>query len=201
MWEFHRLDRTDPSFDDFLKSLTANCRSRTMPCDGIREQCIATVTPRGRRQPRSRLKINTDYVATNMVHKCEYLLLMRRPGDRGYFEYGGFLLCRQVTQLGVPTLYIDLICSAHRMGGVLLEKAETLAREIGLTSLSLRAASPPLLQYYRKRQFARHVPYSSDMNAREWRQRRRELDKTAATQWSGSQWQVSGDGWLMVKQL
>lgn len=94
------------------------------------------------------LQIDRRYVRYKMLPSIEYIVYLSRKPSKSFLyeevDFCGFLLARKLRNL----LYVDLVCSADRQGGVLLKRAEQLAREENLEGIALRVATPELMSYY-----------------------------------------------------
>ena len=142
---------------------------------------------RGNHQRRIREK---THHAQSYTHACSHV------GE----NLLGFLI-GSVKQLeDGPVFYVDLVCSAHRKGKDLLARAEIKALSMGMRTITLRAASPRLLNVYRRRGYTREVD-ACRRKTREQRRKLRDMDKVASALFQGKreEWRTSGDGWWMSK--
>ena len=115
-------------------------REKTL-CNGI-----PTVRSEESQDEKTEETINGAYVRKHIMPRATHTLVAT-SGE----NLLGFLI-GSVKQLeDGPVFYVDLVCSAHRKGKDLLARAEIKALSMGMRTITLRAASPRLLNVYRRR--------------------------------------------------
>ena len=165
-------------------------RKKTL-CNGIPTQCVV----KNRKTRKLEETINGAYVRKHIMPRATHTLVAT-SGE----NLLGFLI-GSVKQLeDGPVFYVDLVCSAHRKGKDLLARAEIKALSMGMRTITLRAASPRLLNVYRRRGYTREVD-ACRRKTREQRRKLRDMDKVASALFQGKreEWRTSGDGWWMSK--
>ena len=160
-------------------------------CNGVKSQCVKM----NRKTQKLEEAINGTYVRKHIMPRATHTLVATSGNDMLGFLVGS------VKQLeDGPVFYVDLVCSAHRKGKDLLARAEIKALSLGMQTITLRAASPKLLNVYRRRGYKREVD-ACKQKTRERRRKLREMDKVASALFQGDRadWRTSGDGWWMSK--
>ena len=186
---FRWIDKTH------AKHLLSKCprRGKKTMCGGVHTQCVT----RNRKTRKLERAINGAYVRKYIAPRATHTLVAITEKE----EMLGFLV-GSVKQLeDGPVFYIDLVCSAHRKGKDLLNRAEIMALSLGMRTITLRAASPKLLNVYRRRGYRREVD-ACKRKTRAQRRKLRDMDKIASALFQGNReedWRTSGDGWWMSK--
>lgn len=171
-------------------------RSKTT-CDAVGKQCRAL----NKKTKKFESAINRAYVRDEIIgSRTLHLLLATNKATK---DSEGFLVgsVKTLPHNKQKVFYIDLVCSAHRKGRDLLTRAEIYALSLGYSTIGLRAATPALLNIYRRRGFKRDVD-ACKKRTRTQRRALRHMDVVASKlfqQGSRSGWQTSGEGWWMSK--
>lgn len=178
-----------------VKSLLSRCSRRgkkTTMCNGVESQCVKM----NRKTRKLERAINGTYVRKHIMPRATHTLVAT-SGDNTML---GFLVGSVKKLDDEPVFYIDLVCSKHRKGKDLLARAEIKALSLGMRTITLRAASPKLLNVYRRRGYTRQAD-ACKKKTREQRRKLREMDKVASELFQGNRvgWRTSGDGWWMSK--
>ncbi|MBT97129.1 MAG: hypothetical protein CL902_00680 [Dehalococcoidia bacterium] len=133
-------------------------------CGEIDSNCSRVNKKTGERT----VEINKAYFQKNMRSRAEFLLWFEsnqteeregRASRSGkpkklkieYDRMDGFMTAYIKGTGADRTFYIDLVCSKYGKGMALFKEAERIAKQAGCKTISLRAATTPLISLYRKR--------------------------------------------------
>ena len=99
--------------------------------------------------------VNIDYAREHMKAKAT-VIAWSRPTSCSTCSCGFALgYMKEVAELGKTVMYVDLVCSQHRLGSQLLAALEEHGRKRGATVVALRAATDELVPVYRKKGYHR----------------------------------------------
>ena len=99
--------------------------------------------------------VSIDYARKHMRAKAT-VIAWSRPTSCSTCSCGFALgYIKRVAELGKTVMYVDLVCSQHRLGGQLLAALEEYGRTRGATLVALRAATKELIPVYRKKGYHR----------------------------------------------
>ena len=131
----------NPEFKEKLRSII-QCPPGNIQCGSIKHQCAV----------KNRVLINSDWIRTNVLDRTQFILWyesrIQSKHTKCITQMDGFLLAYTKKIYGENILYIDLVCSAHNKGKLLLVQAESLAVSIGANSCVVRASTSELIPYY-----------------------------------------------------
>ena len=161
------------------------------------------------------------------IHRCDYvkhlmkrtIICLRRSWNcgkkhrrsnyskckPGYVQvikkyFTGFLLAHIKKVDGHKVFYIDLVCSSHRKGRLILNHAEKVAKKMGCAVMGLRAAWRKLIPIYMRLGYKRRAnDCLHDKDKRHDRRIKKKLDKDAVDFEGRTMVPGSGDGWWMSK--
>lgn len=180
-----------------LREILFRCaRKSKTPCDGVGSQCKAL----NKKTKKFEEAINKEYVRKDIVPHASHVLVASDHDDIRGFLIGSAKKLHRDDGTTYGVFYIDLVCSRHRKGKDLLLRAEIFALSKGFRTITLRAASPKLLNVYRRRGYTRDTD-ACRARTRSQRRKLRDLDKVASALFKGDRrdWKTSGDGWWMSK--
>ena len=194
-FKWHRIGKDKTS----LKNLLLRCTRRSKgQCNAVSSQCQAL----NKKTKKFEIAINNNYVKNKMIPHISHALVAMSAEDE---SIQGILLgsekkLRNSDGKSYKVFYIDLVCSRHRKGKDLLYRAEIFALQKGFHTIALRAATPKLLNVYRRRGYSRDVD-ACQTRTRAQRRALREMDMVASALFKGDRrfWKTSGDGWWMSK--
>ena len=173
-------------FDARLRRIVDQCREREPKCGALEWQC---------RRKDGELAISREYVQRVMEPRTKDILWYEGQDKAMH----GFLLATTKKSGVQSILYVDLVCSQHRLGKQLLKDAENLAIRRGASHVALRAAVRELIPVYRALGYYRAA---NDCHARTRSQtaelRRLDADAVELDR-NGKEIVGSGDGWWMSK--
>ena len=174
-----------------IKKILSGCGRNKKMCNAVNSQCVKM----DRKTKKLEKTINDAYVRKYIIPRATHTLVATSGKDMY-----GFLVGSVKRLEDGPVFYVDLVCSANRKGKDLLFRAEIKALSLGMRTITLRAASPKLLNVYRRRGYTREVD-ACKRKTREQRRKLREMDKVASALFQGERedWRTSGEGWWMSK--
>lgn len=212
--EVHETVRGDKKFNDILNQII-QCKRSFRECGDITQQCLH----------RGKISISRDYVKRHMKKRTTIILFTEGVGTveekrrrrqplmeitpkgvkPGYVQvikkfFTGFLLGHIKKIDGHKVFYIDLICSSHRKGRLILNHAEKVAKKMGCAVMGLRAAWRKLIPIYMRLGYKRRAnDCLHDKDKRHDRRIKKKLDKDAVDFEGRTMVPGSGDGWWMSK--
>ena len=144
-----------------LKTCTATKRRQTRNLLARRDKCVAGFAFLQVVGPAFLTKVLSEDLNLRRKSKMHQVKVVNRLKDMGVHVDPTRDVVRQFKQ-AIPRfrgLYIDLVCSRHRGGSLLMDRIRTLARQINATFIELHALDKPkLIRFYKTHGFKHIVP-------------------------------------------